>query len=162
MRKTVFMYVKKGNIYLKVYISETWSKTLNLILLHLTEYQNIHIFNLKSFPGNSVSSISRLWTPQFSCSVLSDSLWPHGLQHARPPCPSPTPSLFKLISIESLMPSNHLILCCPLLLPPSIFPSIRVFSNESLLHIRWPKCCSFSFNISSSNKYSGLISFRID
>ena len=60
MRKTVFMYVKKGNIYLKVYISETWSKTLNLILLHLTEYQNIHIFNLKSFPGNSVSSISRL------------------------------------------------------------------------------------------------------
>ena len=93
MRKTVFMYVKKGNIYLKVYISETWSKTLNLILLHLTEYQNIHIFNLKSFPGNSVSSISRLWTPQFSCSVLSDSLWPHGLQHARPPCPSPTPGV---------------------------------------------------------------------
>ena len=60
------------------------------------------------------------------------------------------------------MPSNHLILCCPLLLPPSIFPSIRVFPNESALLIRWPKFCSFSFNISSSNEYSGLISFRMD
>ena len=60
------------------------------------------------------------------------------------------------------MPSNHLILCCPLLLPPSIFPSIRVFSNESVLHIRWPKYWSFSFNISPSNEYSGLISFRMD
>ena len=60
------------------------------------------------------------------------------------------------------MPSKHLILCCPLILPPSIFPSIRVFSNESALHIRWPKYWSFSFNISSSNQYSGLISFRMD
>ena len=65
------------------------------------------------------------------------------------------------MSIESLMPSSHLILCCPLL-PPSIFPSIRVFSNESALHIRWPKYWSFSLNISPSNEYSGLISFRID
>ena len=71
-------------------------------------------------------------------------------------------SLLKLMSIESVMPSNHLILCRPLLLLPSIFPSIRVFSNESILHIRWPKYCSFSFNISHSNEYSGLISFRID
>ena len=71
-------------------------------------------------------------------------------------------SLFKLMSIESVMPSNHLILCHPLLLPPSIFPSIRVFSNESVLHIRWPKYWSFSFSISPSNEYSGLISFRID
>ena len=68
----------------------------------------------------------------------------------------------KLISVESVMPSNHLILCCPLLLPPSIFPSIRVFSNESALHIRWPKYWSFSFNISSSNEHPGLISFRMD
>ena len=68
----------------------------------------------------------------------------------------------KPMSIESVMPSNHLILCCPLLLPPSIFPSIRVFSNESLLHLRWPKYWSFSFSISPSNEYSGLISFRID
>ena len=66
------------------------------------------------------------------------------------------------MSVESVMPSEHLILCRPLLLPPSIFPSIRVFSNESVLHIRWPKCRSFSFNISPSSEYSGLISFRMD
>ena len=71
-------------------------------------------------------------------------------------------SLLKLISIESMMPSNHLILCRPLLLLPSIFRSIRVFSNESALHIRWPKYWSFSFSISPSNEYSGLISFRMD
>ena len=71
-------------------------------------------------------------------------------------------SLLKLMSIESVMPFNHLFLCCPLLLPPSIFPSIRVFSNESVLHIRWPKYWSFSFNISPSNEHSGLISFRMN
>ena len=71
-------------------------------------------------------------------------------------------SLLKLMPIESVMPSNHLILCRPLLLLPSIFPSIRVFSNESVLRIRWPKCWSFSFSISPSNEYSGLISFRMD
>ena len=71
-------------------------------------------------------------------------------------------SLLKLISIESVMPSNHLILCGPLLLPPSIFPSIRIFSNQSVYHIRWPKYWSFSFSISPSNEHSGLISFRMD
>ena len=71
-------------------------------------------------------------------------------------------SLLKLMSIESVMPSNHLILCCPLLLLPSIFPSITVFPNESALHIRWPKYWSFSSSISPSNEYSGLISFRMD
>ena len=71
-------------------------------------------------------------------------------------------SLLKLLSTESVMPSNHLILCHPLLLPPSIFPSIRVFSNESVLHIKWPKYWSFSFSISPSNEYSGRISFRMD
>ena len=71
-------------------------------------------------------------------------------------------SLLKLMSIESVMPSNHLILCHPLLLLPSIFPSISIFSNESVLHIRWPEYWSFSFNISPSNEYWGLISFRID
>ena len=71
-------------------------------------------------------------------------------------------SLLKLMSIESVMPSNHLILCHPLLLPPSIFPSIRVFSNESVLHIRWLKYWSFSFSIGPSNEYSGLISFSLD
>ena len=71
-------------------------------------------------------------------------------------------TLLKLMSIESVIPSNHLILCCPLLLLPSIFPSIRVFSNKPVLHIRWPKYRSFSFSISPSNEYSGLISFRMD
>ena len=71
-------------------------------------------------------------------------------------------SLFKLMSIESVMPSNYLILCHLLLLPPSILPTIRVFSNESVLHIRWPTYWSFSFSISTSNEYSGLISFRMD
>ena len=70
-------------------------------------------------------------------------------------------SLLKLVPIELVMPSNHLILCCPLLLLPSIFPSIRAFSNESVLHIRWPKYWSFTFKNSPSNEYSGLISFRI-
>ena len=77
-------------------------------------------------------------------------------------CITNSRSLLKLRSIDSVMPSNYLILCCPLLLLPSIFPSIRVFSNESALHIRWPKYQSFSFNISPYNEYSGLISFRMD
>ena len=99
----------------------------------------------------------------FSCSVMSDSLWLHGLQHTRLPYSSPTRRVYSHSwSIKSVMPSNHLILCCPLFLPPLIFPSIRVFSNESVLHIRWPKYWSFSFSISPSNEYSGLISFRID
>ena len=94
---------------------------------------------------------------------MSDSLRPHEPQHARPPCPfTNSRSSLRLTSIESVMPSHHLILCRPLLLPPSIFPSIRVFSNESPLRIRWPKYWSFSFNISPSNKHPGLISFRMD
>ena len=93
---------------------------------------------------------------------MSDSLQPHELQHARPPCPSPTWSPPKPMSIELVMTSNHLILCCPLLLLHSIFPSIRVFSNESVLRIRWPKYWSFSFNISPYNEQPGLISFRMD
>ena len=94
---------------------------------------------------------------------MSNSLQPHGLQHTRPPCPSPITEVYsKLMSIESVMPSNHLILCCPLLLLPSIFPSVRVFSNESVLHIRWPNYWSFSFNISPSSEHPGLISFRMD
>ena len=100
---------------------------------------------------------------QFSHSVVSDYLQPYGLP-TRQVSLSVTNSrrLLKLMSIESVMPSNHLILCCPLLLSPSIFPSIRVFSNESALHIRWPKYWSFSFSISPSNEHPGLISFRMD
>jgi len=94
----------------------------------------------------------------FSRSVVSDSLRPHGLQHARLPCPSPFPGACS----NSVMPFNHLILCHPLLLLPSVFPSIRVFSSESTLCIRWPKYWSFSFSISPSNEYSRFVSFRID
>ena len=102
---------------------------------------------------------------QFSHSVMSDSLQPHESQHTRPPCPSPTPNSWsppKPMSIKSVMPSSHLILCRPLLLLPPILPSIRVFPNESALCIRWPKYWSFSFNISPSNEHPGLISFRMD
>ena len=93
---------------------------------------------------------------------MSDSLRPHGLQHARLPSPSPTPGACSNSSIELVMPSNHLILCHPLLLLLPVPPSIRVFSNESVLRIRWSRHWSFSFNISPSNEYSGLISFRMD
>ena len=96
---------------------------------------------------------------QISHSVLSDS-WTAA--HQASLSITSSQSLLKLMSIESLMPSNHLILCRPLLLLLSIFPSIRVFFNESVLHIRWPKYWSFSFSISLSNEYSGLISFRMD
>ena len=100
---------------------------------------------------------------QISRSVVSDSLRPHESQHARPPCPSPTLGVHSdSTAIESVMPSSHLILCPPLLLLPPIPPSIRVFSNESTFHIRWPKYLSFSFSIGLSNEYSGLISFRVD
>ena len=93
---------------------------------------------------------------------MSDSLRPHGLQHTRLPCPSPTPGAYPNMPIESVMPSNHLILCHPCLLPASIFPSIRIFSNKSLLHIRWPKYWSFSLSNSPSNEHSEQIFFRID
>ena len=101
---------------------------------------------------------------QFSCSVMSDSLWPHGLQHARPPCPSPSPRPYSNSCPLSLWchPTTSFSVVWPLLLQPSTSPSIRVFSNESALRIRWPKNCSFSFRISPSNQRSGLISFRMD
>ena len=102
------------------------------------------------------------YSVQFSRSVMSDSLRPHEPQHARPPCPSPTPRVHpNPCPLLLVRPSNHLILCRPLLLP-SIFPSVRVFSDESALCIRWPKYWSFSFNISPSNEHPGLICFRMD
>ena len=85
-----------------------------------------------------------------------------GLQHARTPYPSPTPGDYSVMSIESVMPSSHFILCHPLFLLPPIPPSIRIFSNESTLHIRWPKYWSFSSSISPSKEHPGLISFRMD
>ena len=99
---------------------------------------------------------------QFSCSVVSNSLRPHESQHARPPSITNYRSSPKLLSIKSVMPSSHLILCCPLLLPPPIPPSIKVLSNDLGVCIRWPKYWSFSFSNSLSKEYSGLISFRMD
>ena len=100
--------------------------------------------------ATSVQSLSHVW--------LFASPWTAACQAFL----SITNSQKLLMAIELVMPSNHLILCHPLLLPPSIFPNIRVFSNESVLHIKWPKYWSFSFSISPSNEYSGLISFRMD
>ena len=124
-----------------------------------------HLINCSEYPVKNKSYFKCkicFSSIQFSHSVMSDFLSPHGLQHARLSCPSPTSgSLLKLMSVESVTPSNHLILCCPFLLP-SVFPSIRVFSNESILHISWPKYWSFSFTVYPSNEYSGLISFRMD
>ena len=100
-----------------------------------------------------LKELNLTYSVQFSSvTVVPNSLRPRGLKL----------SLLKLMSIESVMPSNHLIFCHPLLLLPSIFPSIRVFSNESALHIRWPKYWSCSFSISPSNEHPGLISFRMD
>ena len=92
---------------------------------------------------------------------MSDSLQHHGLQHTRPPCPLPTPGVYSNWCPLSWWCHPTISSSCPLFLLPSIFPSIRVFSNESVLHMRWPKYWSFSFSISPSNKYSGLVSFRM-
>ena len=104
------------------------------------------------FKFSSIQSLSRvqLFATPMDCSTAG----PLSITNSQ--------NLLKLMSIALVMPSNHLILCHPLLLPPSIFPSIRVFSNELVLHIRWPKYWSFSFSVSPSNEYSGLISFRMD
>ena len=120
---------------------KTWSRTIKstLSLMHMDQFSSVQSFS-------HVWLFATPWTaaPQANLSIINSR------------------SLLKLVSIESVMPSNHLILCRPLLLPHSVFPSIRVFSNESVLHIRWPKYWSFSFIISPSSEYSGLISFRMD
>ena len=114
-------------------------------------------------PGQGTKILHALLLLLFSHSVMSSSLQPQGLQGGKASLPITSSwSLLRFMSIEPVMPSNHLILCCPLLLLPSIFPSIRVFSNESALCIRWLKYWNFSFSINPSNKYSGLISCMID
>ena len=113
-------------------------------------------------PAKSSRYITRFPSVQFSHSVVTHSVTPWTAAHQASLFIMNSWSLLTLMSIESVMPSNHLILCCPLLLPPSIFPNIKVFSNESALCIRWPGYWSFSFSISPSSEYSGLISFRID
>ena len=113
------------------------------------------------FPSSD--NISSVQSVEFSHSVMSKSLRSHGTAARQAPLSiTNSRSSPELMSIESMMPSNHLILCHPLLLLPSIFPSIRVFSSESALHIRWPKYWRFSFSISPSNEHPGLISFRMD
>jgi len=106
--------------------------------------------------------ISQFSSIQFSRSVVSDSLQPHELQHARPPCPSPIPRVYRTRVHRAGDASSHLILCSPLLLLPPILPSIRIFSIESTLRMRWPKYWSFSFSINPSKDHPGLISFRMD
>ena len=108
--------------------------------------------------------ISLFNSVQFSRSVVSYSLWPHELQHARPHWPTPTPitQIHIYWVSDAIQPSLQPVLCCPLLLLPPILPSLRVFSNESTLRIRWPMCWSFSFNVSPSKEYLELISFRMD
>ena len=135
MKIYIHKYNNKNNKYLNVYGCESWT-------VKKAEHGRIDAFELCCWR----SLLSVPWTAAHQASLsITNSL-----------------SLLKPMSIESMMPSNHLILCRPLLLPPSIFPSIRGFSNESVLHIRWLEYWSFSFSISPSNEYSGLISFRID
>ena len=130
---------------------------LNPSLLHLLHWQVGSLLLVP--PGKPVqSTISSVQS--LGCVRLFVTHWTEALQASL--SITNFQSLLKLMSIESVMASNHLILCCPILLPPSVFPSIRIFSSESLLHIRWPKYWSFSFSISPSNEYSGLISFRMD
>ena len=120
---------------------------------------------MEKHPWNLHFEILRSWLLLFSCSIVSDFATPGTAALSRGQASlsnTSSRSPPKLMSIESVMPSNHLILCHPLLLLPSIFPSIRVFSNESALRIRWPKYWNFSLNISPSNEHSGLISFGMD
>ena len=133
-------------------------KAYNVCIWYTYILQNYYIVELVNTAIVSHNSVSSVQSP--SSAQLFVTPWTAAYQAS--PSITNSWSLLKLVSTESVMPSNHLILCCPLLLLPLIFPSIRVFSNESTLHIRWPKYRSFSFSISPSNEYSGLISCRID
>ena len=121
-----------------------------------------HLSFLKASGTWNIFNLITLPSVQSSHSVVSDSSWPHGLQHARLSCPLPTPGVCSNSCPSSGWCHPTILSCHPLLLLPSVFPSIRVSSRESVLHIRWPKYWSFSFSISLPNEYSGLISFRID
>ena len=138
-----------------------WENVLGKVYIHMQQNEVVPLPKIQKITQNrsktsvqfsSIQSLSHVqlfvnpWTAACQASLSITNSW----------------SLLKLMSIESVMPSNHLMHCRPLLFPPSIFPSIRVFSNESVLHIRWPKDWSFSFSISPSNEYSGLISFKMD
>ena len=136
--------------YKRVEIINFFRRTLNSV-----KVGTMSILATTTFPDVQFSSVQSL-------SYVRLFVTPWTAAHQASLSITNSRSLLKLMSTESVMPSNHLILCRPLLFPPSIFPRIRVFSKESGVHIRWPKCWSFSFNISPSNKHSGLISFRMD
>ena len=143
----IFTHTISGSCFRIICEGKSWSdrNEIRLILIIFETRWWVHQFNsVQSLSG--VQLFVTTWTAACQASLSITNCQ----------------SLLKLMSIESVMPCNHLILCHPLLLPPSIFPSNRVFSNESVLHIRWPKYWSFSFNINPSNEYSGLISFRTD
>ena len=125
------------------HLKMNWGRTIQSIAITVTIFKKV--LSVKFQFSSITQPCSAPWSATHQASLSFTNTW----------------SLLKLMSIELVMPSNYLILCHPLLLP-SIFPSIRVFFSESVLHIRWPKCWSFSFSISPSNEYSGLISFRID
>ena len=128
----------------------TWKATVHGVTKSPHDWSNLACRHLLSYPSiKSLSHVLLFATPWIAACKVSLSI-------------TNSQSLLKLMSMELVMPSNHLILCHPLLLLPSVFPSIRVFSNESVLHIRWPKYWSFSFSISPFNEYSGLIPFRMD
>ena len=133
------------------------------LVVRLMEYDFLILYEIPVF-GNSAQSVKEYFldSVHFSHSVVSSSATPWTAAYQASLSITNSLNLLKPMSIESMMPSNHLILYCPLFLPPSICPSIRVFSSESTLRIRWPKYWSFSFNTSPSNEYSGLISFRMD
>ena len=130
----------------------SWLQSPSAVILELKKIKSVTVSIVSPSAAAAAKSLQ-------SCLTLCD---PMDCSMSGLPVHHQLPELLKLMSVESVMPSNHLILCCPLPLLPSIFPSIRVFSNESVLCIRWPKYWSFSFNISPSNEYSGLISFRVD
>ena len=170
---SVIHHLPKGGIVqnfgqlLPVFLNKTaisiWGMTVLGCQGCLVPCRTFRTTGLLAINANSTSAQASLWQSKMPLSSVQFSsvaqscltLRPHGLQHARPPCPSPTPRVY-----SNSCPSNHFILCRPLLLSPSIFPSIRVFSSESVLRIRWPKYWGFSFNISPSNEHSGLISLR--
>ena len=133
--------------------NQTWKNEL------VENWERSYVKALYCYPAYLTSMQSSV---QFGCSVVSDSVTPWTTPRQASLSITNSQRLLKLMYIESVMPSNHVILCRPLLLPPSIFPSIKVISNASVLHIRWPKYWSFHFSISPSNEYSGLISFRMD
>ena len=136
----------KGDIFHIIH-NETKSK----VLWTTREYHTVHWSPHSCYTHLETFVYVNHVSVQFSRSVVSDSLRPHEMQHTRPSCPSPTPGVHpNPCPLSQVMPSNHLILCHPLLLQPSIFPSIRVFSNELALRIRWPKYWSFSFSICPS------------